>query len=537
LIEAGDAQLRTLDVAKFDCALPGGGALLFHETDEVRSALTERSPMNQRPSTDPWDLDGTEQLINHPSIRLFRGSNAAMILTFLHRAFKEHDEIAIPESRLRARLENFIEDLRVYRPDVLPRAAAEYLAEWCNAEQLLLRRLYSESEDEAVFELTAASERALLWLEDLQARPFVAAESRLELIVRQLEEIVLFSTSDADSRIAALEAQQLALQSQIDTIRAARIAEAYSSVQLTERFANVLDLARGIAADFRQLEENFKEVARALAETQADPDTTKGTMVGHLLDTHAALRASPQGQSFYTFWRYLASPDRQEHWRTLTRQVYLIKTIDSTLRENRLLETLSNRLLIEGERVVRSNERMAATLRRALETAEAGESRRLLGLIREIQQLALVVRDAPPSTVEFFELVSDAKPFDTFGRRFWEREAPGFVAGRLQFANGTLTTDLAERFHNLAHISLAELRARVRSCLIGSETVLLSDVLRQHPPHEGILEVAGYLVIAMQDQHHYVAPDQRCRVAVGEPDGPEIWSVPEALFTRDSRLS
>jgi hypothetical protein len=130
----------------------------------------------------------------------------------------------------------------------------------------------------------------------------------------------------------------------------------------------------------------------------------------------------------------------------------------------------------------------ALTLRRAFETAETGESRRLLGLIREIQQRALVIRDVAPGTADFLELTGDAKPSDTFGRRLWEREDPGIVAGRLRFADKTLTIDLAERFHNLSHSSLAELRTRVRSCLIASETVLLSDVLRQHPPQEGILK-------------------------------------------------
>ena len=251
--------------------------------------------MNLRPSSDAWDLEGIEGLVEHPSIRLFRSPNAAMILTFLHRAFKEHEDIAIPESRLRARLDNYLEEIRDTRPDAFPRTAAEYLADWCSGDQLLLRKLYSDAADEPTFELTAASERALLWLEDLQARPFVAAESRLELIVRQLEEILLFSTPDADRRIAALEAQQLALQVQVDTIRSARKAETFSSVQLTERFANVLDLARTLAADFRQLEDNFKEVARSLADAQADPDSTKGKMVGHLLDTHSALRQLTTG--------------------------------------------------------------------------------------------------------------------------------------------------------------------------------------------------------------------------------------------------
>jgi hypothetical protein len=171
---------------------------------------------------------------------------------------------------------------------------------------------------------------------------------------------------------------------------------------LTERFANALDLARGLAGDFRQLEENFKEVARALAEAQARPGATKGRIVGQLLDTHAALKGSSQGQSFYAFWNLLSSPERQKQWRELIRQVYRLDAIDGALRSNRLLERLSSRLLVEGERVVRSNERMAATLRRALESAATGEDRRLRELIREIQQLALVCRTAPPEEENFF---------------------------------------------------------------------------------------------------------------------------------------
>ena len=108
------------------------------------------------------------------------------------------------------------------------------------------------------------------WLEDLHSRPFISAESRFELIFQQLEEIALFSTPDAERRIAALRAQQAALQAQIESVRASKHRrEAYTAVQLTERFANALDLARGLAGDFRQLEENFKEVARAPAEAQA----------------------------------------------------------------------------------------------------------------------------------------------------------------------------------------------------------------------------------------------------------------------------
>jgi hypothetical protein len=123
-------------------------------------------------------------------------------------------------------------------------------------------------------------ERAIQWLEDLQARPFVGAESRLEIIFRQLEEIALFSTAEAQPRLAAFRAQKDALEAQIESVETTNTAEMYTAVQLTGRFANALDLARGLEADFRQLKENFKEVARALAEAQTKPGATKGRIVG-----------------------------------------------------------------------------------------------------------------------------------------------------------------------------------------------------------------------------------------------------------------
>jgi hypothetical protein len=489
--------------------------------------------MNASGAISAWDISETQRLIDHAAVRLLRSSNAALTLTFLHRAFKEHHTISVSESHLRARLENFLDEARHYCPGAYCQSASEYLANWCGTEQLLLKKLYSEEVEEPVFELTTAAEHAMQWLEDLHARPFIGAESRLELIFRHLEEIVLFSTPDAERRIAALRAQQAALQAQIESVEASNTAEAYTAVQLTERFANALDLARGLAGDFRQLEENFKEVARALAEAQAQPGATKGRIVGQLLDTHAALKDSSQGQSFYAFWNLLSSPERQQRWRELTRQVYRLDSIDSGLRSNRLLERLSSRLLVEGERVVRSNERMAATLRRALESVATGEDRRLRELVREIQQLALCCRTSPPREENFFDVGGPPEVFGSFSRAFWQLDVTGRVASDFAFAEERLDWEMVHRFRALTDLNLAQLREHVRICLLASDSVLLSDLLHRFPPREGILEVVAYLVVAMQDAKHYVAEDQFAYVHVNAADGGnESWRVPEVLFTR-----
>lgn len=489
--------------------------------------------MSRESTISRWDLAETGRLLAHPAVRLLRSPHAALTLTFLHRAFKEHHAIAIPESQLRARLENFLDEARTLDPGNFAQTASDYLASWCGDEQMLLKKLYSNEAEEPVFELTVAAERAMGWLEDLHARPFVGAESRLELIFRQLEEIALSSSPDVERRVTALREQQAALQKQIDAIAAGHTAATLTAVQLSERFANVLDLARGLTGDFRQLEDNFKEIARALAEAQTRPGATKGKIVGQLLDTHAALKESPQGQSFYAFWNLLCSPERQRHLRDLARAIYQLEVIDADLRENRLLERLSSRLLVEGERVVRSNERTAATLRRALESVASGEDQRLRQLVREIQQHALASRDNPPGEAAFFELTVPPEVFASFSRAAWQPDAAGHVAGDLRFAGNTLDRDLVERFRALADLNLARLREQIRACLLGDKSVLLSDVVKRFPPRDGILEIVGYLVIALQDNSHYVPDDQFVELQLPDDAGRiALWRVPEVLFAR-----
>src|SRR6202012_2730904 len=134
----------------------------------------------------------------------------------------------------------------------------------------------------------------------------------------------------------------------------------------------------------------------------------------------------------------LSSPQRQKRWRELTRQVYRIEAIDSVLRSNRLIDRLSSLLLVEGERVVRSKERMAATLRRALESAASGEDQRLRELIHEIQQAAIISRGEPPSEDQFFELMGPPAVFASFSRGFWQPDATGSLTDEFSFASDSV---------------------------------------------------------------------------------------------------
>jgi hypothetical protein len=106
------------------------------------------------------------------------------------------------------------------------------------------------------------------------------------------------------------------------------------------------------------------------------------------------------------------------------------------------------------------------------------------------------------------------------------------LAGELRFGAGVLDWYLVERFRSLVDLNLTRLRDHVRTCLLAADSVLLSQVIERFPPHDGILEVVGYLVVATEDGQHYVPGDQYADVQLGYDGSLERWRVPEVLFSR-----
>ena len=129
-------------------------------------------------------LHDFERLLDLPAVQLVRARNAAMVLGFFHRTFKHQFRLSVAAGEMRGMLETHLSELRQERLFAVEKSAAEYLDEWCGPRCGWLKKYYPEADvsAEAVFELTAAAEKALLWLESLQRIEFVGTESRLELI-------------------------------------------------------------------------------------------------------------------------------------------------------------------------------------------------------------------------------------------------------------------------------------------------------------------------------------------------------------------
>ncbi|MBV9386886.1 MAG: DUF3375 domain-containing protein [Chroococcidiopsidaceae cyanobacterium CP_BM_ER_R8_30] len=321
------------------------------------------------------------ELDNSPSFKLLRSRNAPLVLSFLHRQFKQQKCISISKSELETRLGDYLEFLQETLADAHPRSPNEYLNEWC--EDRFLRKTFEIGSDDPVFTLTPATEKVIGWLEDLEQREFIGTESRFLQIFSLLKDIRDNSTTDVETRIVQLEQDRDRIQQEIDKIRQTGLVERYNRTQIQEWFLLANQLARQLIADFAEVEQNFRALTRTVQAAQIQANTRKGSVVGHVLDADEELKASPQGRSFCAFWTFLMSESKRQELRSLLQAVYNLEELRSLSQESVLLRRIERSLIDAGEHIVQSNYRLAEKLRQMLDERNLMENRSIAELITD----------------------------------------------------------------------------------------------------------------------------------------------------------
>jgi hypothetical protein len=437
------------------------------------------------------------------SLRLLRADNAPLVLAVLFTAFKREHAPVVTESRLRAMLEGELEELRDAGEIVATKSARDYLAEWTDHAHGYLRRHQPDGEDEPVYELTPEVELVFQWLEMLKPKSHVGTESKFKSLAATLVDIVENSTREPDIRIKRLKEEQGRLQLQIEEIERTGVVTVYNATQVNERFAAVLETARKLLGDFREVERHFRRVTENISVQQASAGATRGAIVGQTLDAQEQLRESSQGQSFYAFWDFLLAPERRRQFVELVELAYALPTLADELREDVLLRRLQSSLRAEGNKVVASNERLVAQLRRVLDVRESAERREVGRLIQEIKSLAHETRDLP-SQAELLDVDAGIALLSLMSKSPWSPPASVEFGGSLEVSEGGDYRETLEAFLRLHPVDFERLRQNIRDCLQTRVQISLPELLVLRPPRNGILEVLAYLLIAESDGPHVV---------------------------------
>jgi hypothetical protein len=441
-------------------------------------------------------------------MKLLRSPNAAFILDFLHQQFKGAGKITIPMSELQAALMDYQERLHETHPDVLIDKVETYLSTWCSGDTRWLHRFLEASRSERVFQLTPHTEDVFVFLDRVlqQDLGFIGTQSRLRLVLTTLVELIGGASDDPNVRLAHLRDERARIDEEIARIEREGVAAKLEPAAIRERFATAVSLLRQVLGDFRAVEDRFKEITQEVQQRQIAGKDSLGNILQFALDSEDVLKQDDQGVSFHEFVRFILSPTQQEKLQSLIMDLVRIKDIASQHEGLTTVRRMVPLLLAEAEKVMRTNQRLTATLRRLLDARSASERKRLALLLQEIRAHAASMASDPPQLgIEVDTGISLSSPFS---RTFWSRPAE-FEA--MDLTEHQVDEDTRRQmFHLLAQMHRLDwktMRDQVRRLVNEHGSATLRQIAETFPPTAGIVELLGYLQIA-QDDGHLISKDE-----------------------------
>jgi hypothetical protein len=466
----------------------------------------------------------------HPAWRLLVADSAPLVASFLHRSFVEPNLRTIARQELIAKLDDYLFHLRERLGEgVFPRTAGEYLDEWAADDRGWLRKYYPPDSDEPHFDLTPATEKALAWLAGLGQRQFVGTESRLITVFQLLRQIVQGTEVDPKARIAELERRQAEIAAELARIREGRV-DLMDPAQVRDRFAQMSDTAYALLADFRELEQSFRDLDRVVREKIATWDGSKGALLDEVFGERDAISDSDQGRSFRAFWDFLMSPARQEELSALLESVFELPAVQKLEPSPRLLRVHYD-WLEAGEVAQRTVARLSEQLRRYLDDKVWLENRQIMQTIRAIEQGALAVRSDPPAST-FIELDEPAPAIELAMERplFSPPWKPTIADQILVDGTGDVPTDL---LYQQVYVDKTELVAYIRRALQTRPQISLGEIVEARPLARGLAEIVAYLSIAADDRHALIDDAQKQVLAWTDATGcPRQATVPLVVYCR-----
>jgi flagellar motility protein MotE (MotC chaperone) len=418
--------------------------------------------------------------------------------------------------------------------DALPKSALEYLDAWAADDKGWLRKYYPPDSDEPSFDLTPATEKAIEWLLGLKQRQFVATESRLLTVFELLRQLTEGTETDPEAHMADLERRRAQIEAEMRRVREGRL-ELMDEARIKDRFLAMAATARALLSDFREVDQSFRDLDRSVREQIAGWESGKGALLGEIFGEQDAIGASDQGKSFRAFWDFLMSPARQEELAARLDRVLALPAVQE-LHPDPRLGRVHHDWLSAGEVTQRTIARLSAQLRRFLDEQASAESRRITQLVRQIEQHAIALRDAPPPGPAAW--LDDAAPEILLPMErplFAPPFKPRIAEQVLLAGSGDIP---AEALFDQVFVDKARLKAHVAQSLQTRAQVSLGEIVEAHPLEHGLAELLAYMAIAAEDRGAIIDGDRTQVVEWSDGKGVHRRAtVPVVIFGRAPRAA
>ncbi|GAA0880212.1 DUF3375 domain-containing protein [Algoriphagus jejuensis] len=474
------------------------------------------------------------------TLKLLRARNLSLPITFLGREFKANSVLSIPYQNLVQKLADFLEEVEYYEEgEILKTDSNEvgyhekaklYLDRWIDANYL--RNIVDDARKEPIVFLTKHTEKAFQVIELLRDREFVGTESKFKDIFSKLRDIIENANPDKEKRLAELERRKQAIDEEIRRIKIDGFVTTYEDYQVKSRYEEVNRLANEMIGDFKEVEDNFKEITRKIYERQQQAELSKGKLLSETFDALYELRSTDQGKSFYAFWQFMLDDVSQSDFQKLTKEVYNVledREIEVSSRSLRKLKTL---LHLAARKVLDKNGVLADKLSREIVAKEKLESRKARELMSGIKQLAIQMVNLTPSKEFYLDIEGKAEIELPLERKLGEKvESNSFMSSadhaRLELED---LEDLS-RIYKVDLIDKQQLLANIHDLLESKRQVSLQEVVTEKGLRKGLAELLAYVALVNANASFFVNENVREEIEFNKAERKYL-DLPQIIFTR-----
>jgi hypothetical protein len=239
---------------------------------------------------------------------------------------------------------------------------------------------------------TDAFQRSLQFLESLDNQAMTSTASRLATVQRAIESLESQLSHNQQERERSLQLRIDGLLKELQAVQAGEF-EVLDGVKAEEGIREVYQLAASLQADFRRVEDSFREADRLLRHRIISENQNRGQIVDELLNGHDALVRTVEGQVFESFYAQLVKVAELEDMKSRLRAILENSNSERALQRKQKAELrqLVSRLLQESQRVIQARARSERDVRSFIKSGLADEQMRVGSLLQEILQTALDV--------------------------------------------------------------------------------------------------------------------------------------------------
>lgn len=475
-----------------------------------------------------------QTLNNSPSVKLLKMRSAEFFLAFVTSVFDE--QMAIGEEKLQMLLENWLdnqhediidEDINIETLGESNEAKAKRLIkEWTDKG---LFANYQNEDGEIIYELSSHTSKVIDWVTSLKKEEYIGTESKFKTLFSQLKDLVEFSNEDREKRLELLRQKKEDIERQIESLEMGEEIEVYEDYQIEPRYNSLNKLAKELLSDFKEVDDNFKEIIKQIYKRQTDNEGKKN-ILNYIFDAYAELKDSQQGKSFYAFWEFLLSSELQKEWDELTDLLY--KTLDNRNidSKDKFLKEMKKHLFDAGEKVSKTNDRMSEKLSLIIRNNGNSDTQATKQVINDIKKLLLnTTQNKERNNASLsYEVVELNLPL--------ERQLNLTPKQEIEYKNvpteaslGITELERLDKLYNHHQIDRKILRKRIDIILRENTQTTLAEVIELNNGIEkGLSELFGYIAI-LKEYKTVVSDDRKQEIAFSKD---KTITIPEIIITK-----